>query len=63
MGDYAEAILDGCVCSSCGEYLDGKAGFGPALCSGCDADEVIPMPEQMPSKVRRQRMKRKWRGK
>jgi len=37
MGEYAEMILDGTMCSGCGEFLhDGNDGPGyPGLCSLC----------------------------
>ncbi len=34
MGEIAEAMLDGTMCSQCGEYLGGDEGF-PVVCAGC----------------------------
>jgi hypothetical protein len=38
MGDIAEAMLDGTLCSQCGEYLGGDEGF-PVVCAGCRREE------------------------
>lgn len=38
MGEYAEMMLDGTCCSSCGEYLGGDEGF-PVICASCKRDE------------------------
>lgn len=40
MGEYAELMLDGTCCSSCGEYLGEGDGF-PVQCAGC-APERFP---------------------
>lgn len=34
MGEYAEMMLDGTCCSSCGEYLGSNNGYA-TQCSGC----------------------------
>lgn len=34
MGEYAEMMLDGTCCSSCGDYLGGDDGF-PIQCESC----------------------------
>ncbi len=39
MGEIAEMMLDGTMCSSCGEYLGGDDGY-PVQCPSCsDADD------------------------
>ena len=38
MGEIAEAMLDGTMCSSCGEYLGGNEGY-PVQCAGCRREE------------------------
>lgn len=38
MGEYAEMMLDGAMCSSCGEYLGTDAGY-PIQCLSCRRDE------------------------
>jgi hypothetical protein len=34
MGEIADAMLDGTMCSCCGEYLGGDEGY-PVQCAGC----------------------------
>lgn len=38
MGEIAEAMLDGTMCSQCGEYLGSDAGY-PILCASCKREE------------------------
>ena len=38
-GDVAEAMLDGTLCESCGEFLGKPAGY-PVKCAGCKKDEI-----------------------
>ena len=35
MGDYAEMMLDGTCCCSCGEFLDDPDLCGPSYCASC----------------------------
>lgn len=39
MGEYAEMMLDGTCCQSCGEYLGSDNGF-PTFCPSCADDEI-----------------------
>lgn len=39
MGEIAEMMLDGTMCSSCGEYLGTDNGY-PTQCAGCGGEEV-----------------------
>lgn len=34
MGEIADMMLDGTLCSGCGEYLGGDCGY-VTLCEGC----------------------------
>lgn len=43
MGEYAEMMLDGTCCCSCGEYLGGGSGY-PEYCGSCK-----PKSESAPS--------------
>ena len=52
MGEYAEMMLDGTCCSSCGEYLGGDEGY-PVQCPSCSGamdDEIddweVPRPRR-----------------
>lgn len=38
MGDIADAMLDGTLCSGCGEYLGDDSGF-PQACFSCRSEE------------------------
>jgi hypothetical protein len=38
MGEIAEAMLDGTLCSQCGDYLGGDEGY-PVTCDGCKRAE------------------------
>ncbi len=38
MGEYADMMLDGTLCQSCGEYLGDGDGF-PVTCSGCSGSD------------------------
>lgn len=38
MGEYAEMMLDGTCCSSCGDYLGGDEGY-PVICASCKREE------------------------
>lgn len=38
MGDYADMIIDGTMCESCGEFIGPGDGF-PRQCRGCCADQ------------------------
>jgi len=38
MGEIADAMLDGTLCSSCGDYLGGDEGF-PVVCEVCKREE------------------------
>lgn len=49
MGEYAEMMLDGTCCSSCGEYLGSDAGY-PIMCAGC-APKEEPKQEKKPRAV------------
>ena len=37
-GDVAEAMLDGTLCESCGEFIGSPVGY-PTRCTGCKDDE------------------------
>ena len=43
MGEVAEAMLDGTLCSSCGDFIGLSDGY-PQMCAACggDADVFIP---------------------
>jgi hypothetical protein len=38
MGDVADDMISGFVCSLCGEFLDGDAPGYPRLCRSCEKD-------------------------
>lgn len=38
MGEIADAMLDGTMCSCCGDYLGGDEGY-PVMCAACRAAE------------------------
>lgn len=38
MGEYADMMLDGTCCSSCGVFLGGNDGY-PVQCRSCAADD------------------------
>jgi hypothetical protein len=38
MGEYAEMMLDGTMCSSCGVYIGRDNGF-PEMCGNCAGEE------------------------
>lgn len=40
MGEYAEMMLDGTCCCSCGEFLDGDGDGIPAYCSSCQPEPL-----------------------
>lgn len=40
MGEIAEMMLDGTLCSSCGEYLGSDADGYPIQCLGCEGDDA-----------------------
>ena len=40
MGTYADMMLDGTCCSSCGDYLGLESSY-PVRCSDCEA-ETLP---------------------
>jgi len=42
MGEYAEMMLDGTCCCSCGEFLGDGDGFA-AYCSSCEPEEIKPI--------------------
>lgn len=37
MGEYADMMLDGTMCQSCGEYIGSDSGF-PTFCRNCERD-------------------------
>jgi hypothetical protein len=58
MGDAADAMIDGLLCSQCGELLDGEETGHPRLCAACD-DRAGPLEEwnehqqrKMPARAR-----------
>ena len=53
MGEYAEMMLDGTCCSSCGEYLfnDDPEGF-PVMCPGCQEAYDDAHPKSAPKNAR-----------
>ena len=34
MGEYADAVIEGCMCEWCGVFLKGSPGY-PRLCADC----------------------------
>jgi hypothetical protein len=38
MGEYAEMMLDGTMCASCGEFINTGNGF-PTYCRSCEKDQ------------------------
>jgi len=40
MGEIAEAMLDGTLCQTCGEYLDDGAPGHPRYCDACRPEGV-----------------------
>lgn len=40
MGDIADAMIEGSLCSHCGEYLDGEPAGIPVLCNACYEEET-----------------------
>jgi hypothetical protein len=40
MGEYAEMMLDGTCCCSCGEYLGDGDGY-PGYCADCQPEETV----------------------
>lgn len=42
MGDIADMMLDGTLCTECGEYLGSTLGY-PQRCAGCGGDDSEPM--------------------
>lgn len=63
MGEYAEMMLDGTCCATCGEYLDGGEDGIPRYCSAaCMPDDLkaIERPRSKhPGRNRRNRERRK----
>lgn len=57
MGEYADMMLEGDVCGTCGEYMDGEGDGIPRYCSAaCDPHhDASDEPEQ----YRRERQPRK----
>ncbi len=46
MGEIADMMLDGTMCSSCGEFLGGDEGY-PVMCKSCESennDEPLAKP-------------------
>lgn len=40
MGDIADMMIEGVLCSGCGEVLGDGGGLGyPGVCGGCDPDD------------------------
>ena len=46
MGEYAEMMLDGTCCSTCGEYI-GTDNEYPTMCAGCAAEFEETMEDPM----------------
>lgn len=36
MGEIAEAMFDGMLCSVCGEYMGDEPNGFPSMCPGCE---------------------------
>ncbi len=51
MGEYAEMMLDGTMCMSCGEYLGSDNGF-PTPCPNC-ADDFSEYYEPIPKQPKK----------
>ena len=43
MGEYADMMLDGTCCVTCGEYLGGDGDGFAVQCAGCSADDPNPL--------------------
>jgi len=39
MGEIADMMLEGCLCVSCGAYLDDDGDGFPVMCAGCQDEE------------------------
>lgn len=39
MGEIAELMLEGALCSMCGEILDDPTAGVPQMCAGCASDD------------------------
>lgn len=52
MGEYAEMMLDGTCCASCGEFLDADPQGFPGFCASCDPGgmefNLAPIEERKP---------------
>lgn len=56
MGEYAEMMLDGTVCESCGEWLGDDEGPGfPRVCPGCQQQDTPHEADVKPQSRKRSR--------
>jgi hypothetical protein len=46
MGEYADLMLEGCLCQSCGELLGEGDGF-PEYCSACQSEMGVDRAGQL----------------
>jgi hypothetical protein len=56
MGEIADMMLDGTMCSCCGEFLDTDNGY-PTLCDSCAAADAKDSPQTIKKKPCRQKIK------
>jgi len=55
MGDYADMMLDGTCCCSCGEFLDNDDSCGPSYCAGCNPESENIFSSPKPKKVKQKK--------
>lgn len=48
MGEIAEAMIEGVLCSTCGDYLGVAVGY-PRYCASCEASQDAPEPKAVPT--------------
>lgn len=54
MGDIADMMLDGTLCSQCGEFIDKEDYGSPQRCASCAREERKPKPAKgKPSKKKK----------
>lgn len=59
MGEIADMMLDGTLCSGCGVYMGDDLGY-PGYCSGCAPDYVEQprVKKKTPAQIARRKRKR-----
>jgi len=41
MGSFSDMIIDGFLCETCGEMIDGKESGYPRICDDCKENEEV----------------------